>query len=207
MATNVYIDGFNLYYRALAGKTGTRWLDLELLCSNCLPKEDIRHIRYFTANVSARYPGDHDPQRQDVYLRALSSLSKVSIHLGSFHTNIKTMKHASPPPDFVRVVKTEEKGSDVNLASFLLLDAFQSAADTFVVLSNDTDLVTPLKMVRHDLGKRTGALYPRQNASGALAGAQPSFERVINTSKPAISQFPDVVNLPGGGQVTKPIGW
>jgi hypothetical protein len=30
----------------------------------------------------------------------------------------------NPPPDFIDIFKTEEKGSDVNLAAHLLLDAF-----------------------------------------------------------------------------------
>jgi hypothetical protein len=33
---------------------------------------------------------------------------------------------APPWPDVVKVIKVEEKGSDVNLASHLLLDAFQA---------------------------------------------------------------------------------
>ena len=117
------------------------------------------------------------------------------------------MKNASPPPDFVTVLKTEEKGSDVNLASYLLLDAFQGNADTFVVVSNDTDLVTPLRMVREDLGQRTGALYPHKSASGALYQANPSFARVINPGKISKSQFPNVVPLPDGSQVEKPQNW
>ncbi len=207
MATNVYIDGFNLYYRALAGKADKRWLDLQRLCAECLPRESINQIRYFTARVSARYPGDADPQRQELYLRALSSIPNLTVHLGTFLTNTKTMKNASPPPDFVTVLKTEEKGSDVNLASYLLLDAFQGNADTFVVVSNDTDLVTPLRMVREDLGQRTGALYPHKSASGALHQANPSFARVINPGKISKSQFPNVVPLPDGSQVEKPQNW
>jgi hypothetical protein len=39
--------------------------------------------------------------------------------------------------------KVEEKGSDVNLASHLLLDAFQNSFDVGAVLSNDSDLVEP----------------------------------------------------------------
>lgn len=82
----------------------------------------------------------------------------------------------------MKVFKSEEKGSDVNLASYLLLDAFRSDADTFVVLSNDTDLVEPLRIVKHELGKRTGALYPHRKSSGALRTADPDFFRVLKAS-------------------------
>lgn len=40
VGTYVYIDGFNLYYRALKG-TPYKWLDLERLCGLLLPKDDI----------------------------------------------------------------------------------------------------------------------------------------------------------------------
>jgi hypothetical protein len=54
--TNVYVDGFNLFYGALKGSP-YKWLNLEALCQRLLPKDSIRQIRYFTAKVSAR-PGD-----------------------------------------------------------------------------------------------------------------------------------------------------
>jgi hypothetical protein len=54
--TNVYIDGFNLYYGALKN-TPYKWLHLDALCRRLLPKHRIGRIRYFTAIVSAR-PND-----------------------------------------------------------------------------------------------------------------------------------------------------
>ena len=42
-------------------------------------------------------------------------------------------------PKTVEVIKTEEKGSDVNLATYLLVDAFRRDAEAFVVISNDSD--------------------------------------------------------------------
>lgn len=96
MATNVDIDGFNLYYGAVNG-TPNKWLDLEALCHRLLPKDDIKRIRYFTATVSAR-PGDpQQPQRQQTYLRALTTLPPVSIHYGHFLTHSVRMPLVNPP--------------------------------------------------------------------------------------------------------------
>ena len=53
MRTNVYVDGFNLYYRALTG-TALRWLDLSKLAQLLLPQHRITRIRYFTAKVTSR---------------------------------------------------------------------------------------------------------------------------------------------------------
>ena len=48
----------------------------------------------------------------------------------------------------VRVVKTEEKGSDVNLACHLVADAFEKKCDAAFVISNDSDLLEPIRIAR-----------------------------------------------------------
>ncbi len=54
MKTNVYVDGFNLYYGCLKN-TPYRWLDLDALARTILDAHHVIHrIRYFTALVSAR---------------------------------------------------------------------------------------------------------------------------------------------------------
>jgi hypothetical protein len=45
--------------------------------------------------------------------------------------------------EYVRVIKTEEKGSDVNLATHLLHDAHMGRFELGVVVSNDSDLLEP----------------------------------------------------------------
>jgi hypothetical protein len=56
--TNVYVDGFNLYYGAVKG-TPFKWLNIAALVGNIVKNADIQRIRYFTARVQAR---PHDPQ-------------------------------------------------------------------------------------------------------------------------------------------------
>lgn len=53
LKTNVYIDGFNLYYGSLNG-TPYKWLDIGKLCHAMLPLHAIQDIKFFTARVSAR---------------------------------------------------------------------------------------------------------------------------------------------------------
>ena len=45
----------------------------------------------------------------------------------------------------------EEKGSDVNLTADLLNDAWRGQFDSAVVISDDTDLVAPVRMVTEGL--------------------------------------------------------
>lgn len=58
MKTNIYVDGFNLYYGALKS-TPYKWLNIVELCHQLLPKSQIHRIKYFTAHVNAR-PNDPD---------------------------------------------------------------------------------------------------------------------------------------------------
>jgi hypothetical protein len=124
--TIVYIDGFNLYYGFLKN-TPFKWLDLDKLCRLLLPKQQINKIKYFTAIVKSRPNNFNMPIRQQIYLRALKTLPNVEIFLGHFLTQEINMPIAGCPPisqKFAKVIKTEEKGSDVNLATHLLSDGY-----------------------------------------------------------------------------------
>lgn len=210
MRTNVYVDGFNLYYGCLKGSP-YRWLDLEALCVHLLPKHRIQRVRYFTARVAARPGKPHDPVHQEIYLRALSTLPSVSVHLGHFTTKPTTMPLANPipgGPKFVEVMKTEEKGSDVNLATYLLADAFRQDADAYVIISNDSDLTEPMRIVRHELGQVVGILNPHspRKRSHALLSCKPTFFKQIRAGALAASQFPPTLR-DATGTFHKPAGW
>jgi hypothetical protein len=207
LTTNIYIDGFNLYYGALR-KTTYRWLNLEALCQFLLPKNTIAQIKYFTALVSAR-PSDPDqPVRQQLYLRALGTLPKVSVHFGHFLTHEVTMALVVPPGQpqkYAKVIKTEEKGSDVNLATHLLHDAHMGRFDVAVVVSNDSDLLEPIKIVRHHLKKQVGILNPHPKASRALL-PHIDFIKQIRTGVLKAAQLP-VTLTDAHGTFTKPAAW
>ena len=88
MRTIVYVDGFNLFYRALKG-TSWKWLDLHSLFWTVLGSHhDIRTIKYFTARVSATPADPSKAQRQDVYLRGLQHFRPhVQVFYGGFLTH------------------------------------------------------------------------------------------------------------------------
>lgn len=127
MRTNVYVDGLNLYYGSLRG-TPHKWLNLLRLCQLLLPNQQIQTIKYFTAQVVTRPDNPRQALRQQIYLRALRTLPQVEIVFGHFLTSEIFMPMAGHPPNkaqYVKVIKTEEKGSDVNLATHLLWDGFK----------------------------------------------------------------------------------
>jgi uncharacterized LabA/DUF88 family protein len=207
MATIVYFDGFNLYYGALKG-TPFKWLDLAALSRRLLPNDEVVAIRYFTALVSARPDDLQQPQRQQAYLRALRTIPGLSIHLGHYLTHAVRMPLAAPLPGgprTVEVIRTEEKGSDVNLATYLLLDAFQGRCDTAVVVSNDSDLQEPIVVAERELGIKIGVVnpHPARRRSRALRS---SFFKQLRPSVLPNCQLPPVLK-DAQGEIRKPESW
>jgi hypothetical protein len=216
LRTNVYIDGFNLYFAIK--RTPYKWLDISSLCNRLLPGHNINRIYYFTAKVQ---PLPHDltaPQRQEVYLRALKTLSNVEIKEGHF-VQWERFYPRSPlayvhpellagSPLSARVLKAEEKGSDVNLASFLLRDCFNGQFEKAAVISNDSDLTTPIKIVVRDCNKPVVIINPNQKiySSRELVKAASSFMRTINESAYRSCQFAPVLS-DSVGTFTKPPTW
>jgi hypothetical protein len=78
----------------------------------------------------------------------------------------------------VKVVKNEEKGSDVNLATCLLIDAFDKAFDAAVVITNDSDLAEPIRVaeIGRILGELGGAAHGA--ALGELAVVSDRYDDV-----------------------------
>jgi uncharacterized LabA/DUF88 family protein len=219
MSTNIYIDGFNLYHGRVKG-TPYKWLDLDAMCRRLLPNHIINRIRYFTARVIG-FPHDQGaPQRQDLYLRALTTLPNVSIHSNAFfsaHPIILpqfplAFRNPTMPPDkpplMVQVQRYEEKQTDVDIAVSLLLDCFANDADEYVLISNDSDLVTPVQTVRDHFGRTIGVINPHspKRMSGHLAKAASYYVRTINKSVVRSSQLP-LSLTDSNGVFSKPASW
>lgn len=198
-----YVDGFNLFYGALKG-TPYRWLNVDAMCRSMLPQDEVVGIRYCTARVSAR-PGDPSkPQRQEVFLRALRTIPGLTIHFGQFRTRSVRLRLTGQNQS-VWVDRTEEKGSDVNLASYLLWDGFNGMYETAVLITNDSDLETPVRLVRQELKLHVGILNPHPTHSCSLK-QWATFVKRIRQADIASSQFP-VSMTDATGTFTKPAGW
>ncbi len=82
--TYVYVDAFNLYYRAVRG-TRNKWLDIHKLCQKKLNHDNqILKIKYFTALIrrNPRDPRQHG--HQQTFLRALRTLQSCEIVEGRY---------------------------------------------------------------------------------------------------------------------------
>jgi hypothetical protein len=211
--TNVYVDGFNFYYGCVK-QTAHRWLDLGALARTLLPTHQIHRIRYFTALVSV-IPGDGDgqqPNRQQAYIRALETIPGLSVHYGHYLSHEKSMPLAHPTATsgkFAKVIKTEEKGSDVNLATLLLLDAFKQDFEQALLITNDSDLALPVEMTRSQLNLPVGIAFPctlpKRTPSTKLRSVA-TFTRDIREPALRASQLPSTLT-DARGTITKPPAW
>ncbi len=208
MHANVYIDAFNLYYRALR-RTAYRWLDLRALALELLGSAfELHHIRYFTAPIKAQ---SRDPQkhiRQQTYFRALRTLPALSIHEGHFLSNPVLMPRAEPQrgeTPLVRVIRTEEKGSDANLAAYLTRDAAKRDGQAAFVITGDSDFAGVIRMVRQDFNFPVHIVDPTGSVSRRLRKAATSYQLLDRALLPDC-QFPATIS-DAKGKITRPPKW
>ena len=83
------------------------------------------------------------------------------------------------------------------------------AFDVGVVISNDSDLAEPVRILTRELGLKVGVLSPisnRRQPSRTLT-RYASFVKRIRTGALAASQFPNVVIDADGKPIRKPVSW
>ncbi|HEY4241017.1 MAG TPA: NYN domain-containing protein [Kofleriaceae bacterium] len=214
MKVRVYIDGFNLYYRALKDSHSPsggsfKWLDPVRLAAQLLPNDEIDLVRYFTAIVRRMPDHPYAPDRQRLFLRALATLPTVQVHHGRFLAAKKIARLVTPLADgtkLVKVHKTEEKGSDVALATYLLLDGFRDAYEAAAVITNDSDLAEPIRVVRDELKKPIIVLEPCPDRPSAELKSVATATRPIRQGALGASQFPEELR-DAVGAFHKPPSW
>ena len=128
-------------------------------------------------------------------------------HYPAHGANKSNKQKTSKPPSNTMVAQInmrEEKGSDVNLSVHLLNDAWKELFDVAVVITNDTDLVTPIRVVAIERNKPVFVICPGRRRIA------PQLDQVASRvwhTRPAmlkVSQFPD--RLPGT-TILKPADW
>ena len=195
--TIIYIDGFNLYYRLK--NTPYRWLNLKKLSEIHLnlKQHNIVKIKYFTAPVKGIVDNPLNITRQHIYLRALKTLPSLQVIFGQFKKRqVAGLKchyengEYKEGKELAVISKWEEKESDVNIAVHIVSDAFKDEFDCAVLVSNDTDLKTPLKYVKENFKKHIGIISPRRNIHIELKEVS-HFQKRISNNVLKQCQFPE----------------
>ena len=193
----------------------------------------IEHVVYCSALIDgATNPGGR--RDQDSYLRALQNSGSIDVlELGHYVARVKKAPLATEGPGgkpvitrarwpvmvkdhagkdvggamfMVSYAYREEKGSDVNVASHLLVDLLQNKVDAAVVISNDSDLRYPVQQARQRVP--VGIVNPSPNLlAGDLRGtandgAGRHWWYQLTAGDLRAHQLPD----PAAG-VTRPTGW
>ena len=142
---------------------------------------------------------------------ALATLPGLEIHFGEFRERIKYRPLARPrrpgDPPYVRIRDTEEKGSDVNLATRLLVDGFTGDYQQAVVVSNDSDLAAPIRYVSRDLGLRVVVVNPDSQISthNDLVDSATYVRRLWKSHLRKNQLPPTLTDV--HGVITKPSAW
>jgi hypothetical protein len=199
------------------------------------PGAAVHRLTYCTALIdAATNPSGYADQ--DVYIKALKTNGVADlVELGYYVSRVKQAPMATrapgaaglpqivradwpvmvqdaqgrPVPDasfMVSYAHREEKGSDVNVASHLLVDILTGQVDAAVVISNDSDLRFPVQFARSRVP--VGIVNPSRNhLAGALRGVASDgvgrhWWRQLTAGDLRRFQLPSPAGI-----YTRPLGW
>jgi uncharacterized LabA/DUF88 family protein len=235
VAFNAYVDGFNLYKGALENRNHLKWLDLPSFCQSRRPEMELGEVYYFTARIKSRFKGDSAPNRQHSYLRVLANQG-VKVIEGQFRKDrdwlrlVTTQREKAIQPSLSRafgltqrllnssalralpdlpksyVWSYGEKGSDVNLASYLLRDVYTNNLVSALVVSGDSDLATPILLATQH-GADVKTLVPNKAQPCERLREVSSFLEQLHISDLGDHQLPRVFITPKGGTILRPESW
>lgn len=151
---SAFIDGFNLYHAIRdLGRNDLKWLNLRDLLNHFTTDgiHELGDIFYFSAY--ADWLPDQR-KRHMIYVRALRHAGVTPV-MGNFKE--KERKCFVCKSEWIG---HEEKQSDVNLAVRLVREAYKDAFDLAFVVSCDSDLAPPIKLLRE--------IFPKKKVKGDM---------------------------------------
>ena len=184
---NIFVDGFNFYYGCFRSDdprcsqhTQLKWISPRALGELIYPNDRIKRIHFCTARIG---PGRNDPDqpvRQAIYLNALETIPGMRLHFGLYKRRPKRgpligprslLQHFPIAGNLAEISTNEEKGSDVNVATYLLESAFTNDCDIALVVSNDSDLKEAVHVARTRAGIEVHILSPYSSVVNELKRA------------------------------------
>ena len=208
MRTIFLIDGFNLYHSVRdIGKEDSgcrvKWLDIYSLCKSFLPLIDkyatIESIHYFSA-LAYHLNDPNIIKRHEDYIQCLRETG-VSVHLSRFKEKTSTDSQGR------KIIRHEEKETDVAIASQLFEVLHMGTCDCVVLVTGDTDLAPAVKTVKRLFPtKYIIFAFPYNRKSEELALlALGSFK--IRKARYIEHQLPAPFELSDGTKIFKPPSW
>ncbi|MCI4624459.1 MAG: NYN domain-containing protein [Candidatus Magnetoovum sp. WYHC-5] len=196
-----FIDGFNLYH-ALDEKVQYRkykWLKLYKLC-NCYVRkiDNIENIYYFTALVTW---DQNKVNRHKLYIKVLEH-SGIKVIYGAFKQKEKCCRECGK-----KYKSYEEKQTDINIATQLLVMAFQDKYDTAIIISGDTDLIPAIRAVKTVFSvKKIGIVLPIGRSSEHLKQVADCYYK-MNEQQIKSSIFDYEIDIGNNQKLSCPNNW
>ena len=129
-------------------------------------------------------------------------MPKVHIQYGFHSAKTITCRHCG-----ANIRTYEEKMTDVNIAIALLQDAHDDLYDVAILISADSDLTTPVEVVRQKYANKPVLVrFPPNRISRDLRAAASGSSR-IGRDLLRDNQLPDPVVKPDGYEIVKPARW
>ena len=195
----IYIDGFNLYFGMKSMYNNTRWLDIRSLSEKIVPSDDVlMEVKYFTSMVSNDYGKE---KRQRTYISALET-TNISIIYGHYKTKPKSCHKCG-----FTWSQNEEKMTDVNIATNMLVDAMGNKFDKAILISGDSDLVPPINAVLTNFPKKEVIIAFPPNRFNHSVKVAATNHFIIGRQKLTKSQFPNEIMVENGTKISKPQSW
>ncbi len=204
----VYLDGFNAYNGIFKFRPDLKWLNFRSFFEAICAPYSVEMIYYCTAMVTASTAaGLEQSKRQQTYIKALKSLPKFKVVLGTFQNKLVTCQKCYGEYSY-----PQEKKTDVNIALNMMVDAMERKYDSMVLVSCDSDLNPVCKWIK-DNRPEIGLLvyFPilpelkekRKNDSLSLMAIKTALLPCDELHK---HQFSDPLKL-SFGSISKPVEW
>ena len=161
-----YVDGFNLYFGLKdSGWKCYYWLNIFTVCHKLLiDHQHLVLVKYFTSRIKS--PEDKK-KRQSTYLEALNTLAGIKLYYGIYQTTPIICDECGFQNDV-----PEEKMTDVQIASEMIVDAYNNRFDKAFLISGDRDLVPAIEKIRTTPpNKKVIAVFPPKRLNADLRGA------------------------------------
>lgn len=166
------------------------------------PDQTLIRCRYFTARLKAKKHNSRSVANQSIWLKALEFHPDIVCYFGLYQRKTIKCNGCGRGREM-----SEEKMTDVNIATQLLVDTYRDNYDTALVISGDGDLTPPIRHIRENFpDKRVIVVFPPKRHSELLRKAAYG-SMSLGEDKLRKNLLPDKITTDSGFVLQRPDTW